>query len=205
MIVDIPVKDGDDKRFLTALNGLVAIIVKNYSPEDVYVVRIKKWFDHKWLRYSGKGIVQFPEKGVDLPRTGQSIIESSLDEFYQEKLTFPPFNPKQVGMQIYWKRRDDGSYGGGNKPKWLHNADKRVLQHSSRNLQNRLSSFTKSGIFIWFSSNTIENMQGSILVYTIVKDEENAWYASFKQDNGWKVNRVKGINKETVQQWFPIG
>lgn len=205
MIVDIPAKDGDDKRFITALNGLIAIIVNIYEPGDVYVIRINKWFDHKWLKYSGKGIVQFPEKGVDLPRTGHSIIERSLDEFFQKKLTFPPFNPKQVGMQLHWKRHDDGSYGGSDKPKWLHSVEKRVLQHSSKNLQNRLSSFTKSGVFIWFSSNTVQNMHGSLLVYSILNNEEGAWYASFKKDNGWKVNHVKGINKETVQQWFPLG
>ena len=204
MIVNIPYSDGDDKRFLTALNGLVAIIVKDYEPEDIYVVRIKKWFDHKWLKYSGKGIVQLPERGADVPRTGYGKLEwdSALDEFYGEKLTFPPFSPKQVGKEICWKRSKDGIYGRVNNPKRLH---KRILQPSSYNLQNRLRSFTKSGIFIWFSSNTLKNKHGSVLVYGIDSDEENAWYASFKETNGWKVYQVKGIKKETVQNWFPIG
>jgi hypothetical protein len=204
MIVDIPYRDGDDKRFLTAINGLVAIIVKDCEPEDVYVVRINKWFDHKWLRYSGAGTVQFPERGVDAPRTGNIPFElgAAKDEFYNEKLTFPPFSPKQVGIQVTWRRREDGTYGRVNNPKLLH---KRILQPSKYNLQNRLSSFAKSGIFIWFSSNTLQNKHGCVLVYVINNDEEKAWYASFKEDNGWKVNQVKGTNKETVQNRFPIG
>jgi hypothetical protein len=204
MIVDVPYKDGDDKRFLTALEGLIAIIVKDYEPEHVYVVRINKWFDHKWLKYSGKGTVKFPERGVDVARTGNLPFEhgAAWEEFYNEKLTFPPFSPKQIGAQYHWKRRADGTYGGTKKPKWIY---KPILQPSVLNLQNRVRAFANSGVFIWFSSNTVQNFQGSIMVYILTENHELTWYASFKGEANWKVHRVKGIKKEMVQEWFPLG
>jgi hypothetical protein len=204
MIVNIKYRDGDDKRFLTALNGLIAKIVKDYEPEHVYVIRIKKWFDHKWLKFSGKGSIQFPEKGVDVPRTGTFIPEwdTAWDEFYSKKLTFPPFSPKQIREQYHWKRRDDGTYGGTKKPKWIY---KPVLKPSSWNLQNRISAFANSGVFIWFSSNTEQNLQGSVMVYILTYNHELTWYASFKEETDWKVHRVKGIKKEIVQELFPLG
>ena len=202
--MNIQYKEGDVKRVLAALNGLVAKIVQDFGPEHVYVVRIKKWFDHKWLKYSGKGIVPFPERGVDLPRTGygKPLPYRALDEFYNEKLTFPPFSPKQMGGQYHWKRRGDGTYGGTKNPKWIH---KPVLQPSSWNLQNRVSAFANSAVFIWFSSNTEQNLQGSVMVYILTGNHELTWYASFKEETNWKVHRVKGIKKEIVQEWFPLG
>jgi hypothetical protein len=194
MIVNIPAKEGDNDSFLAALNGLVATLVKEYSPEHVYVIRIKKWFDHKWLRYSGKGRVEFKD--------GLPLTDTALDVFWQEKLTFPPFNPKQIGMQLYWKRLEDGTYGGTDHPRRIH---KRRFQSSSWNLHNRVSAFCTSGIFVWFSSNTENNTHGCIMVYVFSEKGDLTWYASLKAETNWKIDRIKGIKKEVVQSWFPLG
>lgn len=206
MIVNIPFKEGDDKAFLVALNSLVASLVEEYKPKDLYIIRINKWFDHKWLNYSGMGVVQFPEKGVDPIRTGFWGKEgAALDIFYQDKITFPPFNPKQIGELLYWERAEDGTYYGGEKPKWPHRFKKPILQHSSHNLQNRVGLNTASGLFLWFSSNTEKNRYASIMTYLVEDYEVNTWYASIRDSNGWCVDKVKGINKERVQRVFPFG
>jgi len=192
MIVDIPYREGDDKKFLAAVCSLIATLAKDKNLKDLYVTRVKKWFDHKWLRYSGKGRVAFD---------GYPHTDTALDTFWRDRLTFPPFNPKQIGEQLYWERKNDGTYGGIDRPRWIH---KRRLRSSAENLNNRVSDFTESGLFVWFTSNTEQNMHGSILVYTVDGNAVNAWYSSFRQETGWCIDKVKGVNKESVKKWFPI-
>ena len=193
MIVDIPRRDGDHATFLAAVNGLIATIVAEKHPGDLYVTRINKWFDHKWLSYSGLGRVRFE---------GSRLTDTALDAFWRDKLTFPPFNPRQVGQQMYWHRRDNGEYGGTKNPKWIH---KKRLSPSADNLNSRVADFSDSALFVWFTSNTETNGHGSVMVYQVDGDDVSAWYASFRQENGWVVDRTKGIDRKTVQGWFPLG
>jgi hypothetical protein len=192
MIIDIPYKTGDHKQYLAAVCSLVASVASSGRPDDIYVTRINKWFDRKWLRYSGKGRVAFH---------GWSRVDTALDPMWQDHLTFPPFNPKQVGTQICWRKRSDGSYGGVDNPRWIH---KRKLGHSAANLSNRVASFTGSGLFVWFSSDTEKNGRGSVLVYSVVGGEPSGWYASFRYCEAWMVERVEGIERVTVERCFPI-
>ncbi len=193
MIVDIDSREGDEKKYIAAISSLIAVLVKEKQPEHLYVIRINKWFDHKWLKYSGKGRVKFE---------GSYLTDTALDSFWRDKLTFPPFNPKQIVDQLHWCRKSDGTYGGcDKKPKLIY---KRQLRSSAKNLNNRVSEFTKSGLFVWFTSNTKPNMHGSILVYLIADEEATAWYSSFKQESNWVVDKTKGIEKKQVEQWFPF-
>jgi hypothetical protein len=179
VIIDIPYKLGDDKQYLTAICSLVASLASLQEPAEIYVTRVKKWFDRKWLRYSGKGIIPM----------------------WREQLTFPPFNPQQIGTQMYWRQRSDGSYGGVPKPRWIH---KRELRHSTDNLNNRVADLTDSGLFIWFSSDTDKNAHGSILVYSVASSDVSAWYASFRRDSEWRINKVVGISRSIVERCFPL-
>ena len=61
MIVNIPQKNFDDPIFLSALNGMLVNLVDVHRPSEVYFIRIDRWFDHKWLGYSGKTRVAFDE------------------------------------------------------------------------------------------------------------------------------------------------
>ncbi len=193
MIANLDFKEGDNKKYLTALSSLIAVIVKEKTPKDLYVTRINKWFDHKWLKYSGKGRVKFD---------GSPFIDTALDPMWKEKLTFPPFNPKQIGDQFHWGRTKDGTYAGSEKgPRWVY---KRQLRQSAVNLQNRVADFTDSGLFVWFTSNTEVNMHGSVMVYLVENEKATAWYASFKKDTDWTVDKTKGIKKEYVEKMFPF-
>lgn len=171
---------------------MIATMVAEKKPNDLYVTRINKWFDHKWLGYSGKGRVKFE---------GFPPIDTALDAIWRDKLTFPPFNPKQIGQQLYWRRRDDGTYGGVEDTKWIH---KWKLQSSADNLNNRVVEFSDSGLFVWFTSNTESNTHGSVMIYQVDGKDVTGWYASFRQENDWIVDRTKGIDKKTVERWFPI-
>ncbi len=193
MIVNLDFKEGDNEKFLTAISSLIAVLVKEKEPKHLYVVRIKKWFDHKWLKYSGRGRVRFD---------GHSRRDTAHEPMWRGKLTFPPFNPKQIGPQFHWCRAKDGTYSGSEQePRWIH---KRQLKSSATNLQNRVADFTDSGLFVWFTSNTDVNMHGSVMVYIVDNENVSAWYASFKNETYWKVEKTKGIDRESVEKWFPI-
>ena len=193
MVVDIPVANDDDRVFMANLNGLVARLAAEDEPEVVYAIRVNKWFDHKWLRFSGKGRVAFDY--------GYGDRDTALDSKWQENLTFPPFNPKQVTDQVSWSHSAEG-YRKTEVENPLHKPERR---HSASNLQNRVSRFTKSGLFVWFSGSTKSNERASVMVYRISDSTETAWYASLGGEHGWKVDRVKGIDRDTVQGWFPLG
>ena len=194
MIVEIDFKKGDNEKFITAISSLIAVLVKERKPKHLYVTRIKKWFDHKWLNYSGLGRVE-----ID----GSESRGTALEPMWREKLTFPPFNPKQIGLQRYWHRLEDGTYSPfEEKPRWVHKRRRR--RPSSSNLQNRVADFTDSGLFVWFTSNTETNMYGSVMVYIVDDKNVSAWYASFKKESAWEVDKTKGIDKESVEKWFPI-
>ena len=194
MIIEIPSQSDDDVSFLANLNGLVASLIAERKPQLVYVVRINKWFDHKWLRYSGKGRVGF--EGARLSH------DTALDTFWQDELTFPPFNPRQIGAQVGWLRSDSDLYQPVSDGRPPHGKTK---GHSAGNLQNRVKAYSESGVFVWFSSNSKSNKRASVLVYVVDGGTEDAWYASFGEKDGWAVDRVKGISQERVQEWLPLG
>jgi hypothetical protein len=148
------------------------------------------------LNYSGIGRKKWTSDGA------VSFIDTVIEPMWREKMTFPPFNPKQIGDQHHWVRNEDGTYSGGKEePRWVH---KRQLKPSSSNLQNRVADFTDSGLFVWFTSNTEVNMHGSVMVYIVDNKNVSAWYASFKKETDWKVEKTKGIDKASVEMWFPI-
>jgi len=157
MIIRVPLQSDDDATFVSNLSGLVANLAAEYHPELVYVILIGKWFDHKWLRFLGKGRVAIDD-------CGGLIGDTALDDIWQDELTFPPFNPNQVGEQLRWRQAEYNSHlpVSGERP--LHGSTRK---HSSGNLQNRVKSYSTSGVIVWFSSHSKANMRVSVLVYSV--------------------------------------
>ncbi len=194
MIVNVPQKSSDDPIFLTALNGMLANLVNVHQPTEVYFFRIDGWFDHKWLRYSGKARVAF--------YYGQRRIDTALDAVWREKLTFPPFNPNRVLEQISFQRISN-EYRRNSNARTIHSP---IRSHSAKNLQNRVAEFTQSGLFVWFSSDTGRVDRASVLSYAVEGDSAQSWFASFRKNGSiWRLHRVKGIDENYVQTWFPLG
>jgi len=194
MAVKIPCEKGDDENFLSALNGFVDQLTEDLEPAEVYTIRINDWFDHKWLGYSGRGIIQFPYS--------EPYILAKLDKRFLDKLTFPPFNPKQVIAEHHWELQKSGIYDGTKKQHCIYS---KKLKYNSYNWYNLVESVSSSGIFIWFSSNSENSERGSIMVYGIEGTEVQTWYASFSQESGWDVENEIGFRNETVEKWFFAG
>jgi hypothetical protein len=171
----------DDPAFLNCVDRVIAALIKRHAPEELYLVRIANWFDYKWLRFSGIGRVPF---------NGLSI-HTALDEFKQEQLTFPPFTPNRVVTQHYFGRGRGGQFYEQPPIRLVHRTTR---GHSARNLHRRVADFSRSAVFVWFSSNSAANRQGSVMAYSAVEANVTAWYAAFLLDRTWRLGRVKGIS-----------
>jgi hypothetical protein len=181
----------DDPAFLNCVDRIIAALIDRHAPEELYLVRIANWFDHKWLRFSGIGRVA---------RNGSSI-HTVLDEFSQEQLTFPPFTPNRVVTQHYFNRDPKGRFFEQPPVRLVHRATR---GHSSSNLHCRVADFSQSAVFVWFSSNSAANRQGSVMVYTTYFGNANAWYAAFRFERTWRLGRVKGIGGAEAESYVAL-
>lgn len=187
MTVKIPYEKNDNKNFIAALNGFVDQLTNDLEPAEIYMIRINEWFDHKWLGYSGRGIIQFPYS--------EPYILAKLDKRFLDRLTFPPFNPNQVRAEHYWKLENSGDYNGTEKPHCIYN---QKLKYNSYNWHNLVESVSSSGVFVWFSSNSESSGNGSIMVYAIEGVDIQTWYASFSEESGWEIENEIGFQSETM-------
>ena len=185
MSITIDPDPSDDLAFVGLVERVVASLDAEFDPKEFFLIEIKNWFDHKWLKFSGRTVVAFPERGVDLPRTGACGIESAMDESFREKVTFPPFNSNRIIREQWW------AYDTPTKRHLIHRKRRR---HSSWNLQRRVADFAESAVFVWFSSGTQANDQGSLMVYRVADGTVDTWYASLRKTDRWRSYRTKGIS-----------
>jgi hypothetical protein len=181
------VEPQDDPAFLAVVDRIVAALVHRDQPADVFLVHIDNWFDHKWLRYSGTGIVDMAEC--------YPFFDVALDGHSQEQLTFPPFAPSRVVAQYLFSKLTDGSYAEQAPPRLVH---QRRRERSAKNLHRRVADFNRSGMFVWYSSGSALNRRGSLLVYSAREGMVDGWYAGFAERGGWFVDQVKGANRDAV-------
>ncbi|MDR3792268.1 MAG: hypothetical protein P4L03_02700 [Terracidiphilus sp.] len=180
----------DDNDFIELLNSMVRGLLVQQTPDQLWIVQIDNWFDHKWLRFSGLGAA-----ASDIPVTGYETVKR---EFYQDKLTFPPFAPDRVLGQWSYIRRDD-DYREAPLPKLPHATEKRP---TNLNLQRRIKNLDGSACFLWYSSNTLVNGRGSAMVYTVSGETSDCWFASFNRKGGWALGETKGINRTVVLEFL---
>lgn len=188
MLMKIEVGETDDPYFIALLDSLVSGLVKRKTPEGLWIIQIDNWFDHKWLRFSGIGTVDFQFPAF------MNRYDAALDEFYQDKVTFPPFTPNRVLAQWSFARVGDNyvevlSQGP-------HRSEK---QASQTNLQRRVEEFSRSASYVWYSAKTVANGRGSIMVYNVAADGVKCWFAAFSRQETWKLHATKGISREEVE------
>lgn len=177
----------DDPAFLALVDRIIDILIQDHEPIEFFVVRIKNWFDYKWLRFSGIGIVPF-NGGVPQP-------EAALSEFHRKELTFPPFTPSRVLAQNYFCLTTKKHYEEQSPPYLVHKTER---EHSSANLHRHVKKFSDSAVYLWYSSNSAKNLQGSVMVYLADTKGTESWYASLQKKETWAINQTKGINKDSL-------
>ncbi len=183
-MITIKFDNTDSKGFKIIINLIIGNLIKNLNPDEISVVRIKNWFDHKWLNYSGKKILKYDTKTFP-------GIPFVIEPFWNKEITIPPFNPNRVLSETFFRLKN------------IENAEFEELFHinqrSTENRNNLISKKTKNGLCIWISSNSTINGQGSLMVYQIKNDEIQTWYASIGKNNEWEIIRTKGIDKKEIQ------
>jgi hypothetical protein len=180
----------DDPEFITLLNSLLRGLIEEGTPQEVWIIQIDNWFDHKWLRFSGIGTVDFKFPAF------MNRYDAARDEFHQDKLTFPPFSPNRVLSQWSFVRVGD-HYAEAPLDVLPHSSEKRP---SEANLQRRVQDFTRSACFVWYSANTLVNGKGSVMVYRGGADRVEAWFAAFNRRQAWKLFATKGASQDDVQR-----
>ena len=181
--IKIVTDEGDSLEFIRPLEELVNRLIVKDDIAEIKLVKIKNWFDHKWLNYSGKGIIHF---------TGTLHPDQiALRPFWREKITIPPFTPSRVISEIRYHRIQTGNrmFGQG-----LHD-----WQRSTDNQTNRITNQSDNGLFIWYSSETKKNQRGSIMGYRVDANVVDTWCVSVENRNGWTVTRTKGIARDELK------
>jgi len=178
----------DDNDFIELLNLLLRNLVARQTPERLWVIQIDNWFDHKWMGFSGKGVVDFNFHGL------AGRFDAALDEFRQDHLTFPPFTPNRVLSQ--WSFELNGNDLIEAPLINLPHATKR--RTSNANLQRRVESFSSATLFVWFSGNTIKNDRASVMVYDLRFPQPDRWFASFLKRPVWRLQMTKGMDLKDV-------
>ncbi len=173
----------DDSGFVEVIELIIRNLISSLNPNEVSIIRIKNWFDHKWLNYSGKEIRKF-DTG-----TG-AMIPFVLEPYWGNKITIPPFNPNRVLNETFYKKKGKG------KSKFKEFAH--IWQRSTNNKKRLISDKMENGLCIWISTNSGVNEQGSLMVYQIQDSEILTWYVNIQNKNGWKIIKTKGIDKENA-------
>ena len=157
----------DDPQFVRIVTSIIDNLAENHSPEIITAIQIDNWFNFRWLGFSGK-------------------IQGALGFWYSE-LRIPPFNPNRVKNQKVCQLKESGKHEEISVPLQL------IKQPSPKNLHRKLKNSIDSGLFLWWSSNTVVNSKGSIMLNTQIKEDSSSWFASFEREPDWRINKTKGI------------
>jgi hypothetical protein len=179
------VQQDDDLHFLATAARLISGL-DDPTLDEIVIVRVRNWFDHKWLRFSGYGRVPF--EGASSSHPGVA-----LDAFSQDKLTFPPFTPRRIVVETHFTKLDRTA----ESIRWIHR--RRVQEHSAHNLHRRVEDYSTSLLIAWVSTGSEPTGRASVMAYTSKDGTLDAWYASFKRGPScWQLDRVKGTDRNHV-------
>lgn len=183
-MIEIKFDNTDAEGFKEIVDTIVNNLVKTFNPDEISIVRIKNWFDHKWLNYSGKQILKYDT------RTNPSI-PFVLEPYWNKEITVPPFNPNRVLSESRHRKK---GISNARFEEILHK-----FQWSTENRNNLISRRMNNGLCIWISSNSKTNRQGSLMVYQIKDSEIQSWYACIEEKDDWKITKTKGVDKNQIQ------
>jgi hypothetical protein len=194
MGIHLAVTERDDPAFIEALTPLLLGYTLVHTPEQVWIIHIDNWFDHKWLRFSGCGAVA---SRIPLDQWDRVKVD-----FHRDELTFPPFNPNRVTSQCSYVRRGD-EYVEVALPLLPHSTERK---RSESNLNRRIKSLTGPGCFVWYSGNTVANGRGSVMLYDVRSEKSECWFATFRREEcSWAVAVTKGVDRRYIDSLVLAG
>ncbi|MBL8621210.1 MAG: hypothetical protein JNK64_07905 [Myxococcales bacterium] len=192
MIIDLGAVSGDDPDFIQ----IVTALARDTRPRELRLIRIAGWFDHRWLDFSGIGLVAFD---TTFPAGHPGV---ALDEVRQDHTTFPPFAPGRVLDERRYLRTDPdvGTVVAPEPP--VH---PRRRARSAANLQRRMIATLPDSVCLWFSSDSATTRRAAVMAYLAHGDLVDAWYASFFGDRpAWRLGRTRGTSPAAVEAMLRV-
>lgn len=186
MASKIKTQEGDAVEFIQQVNSILESLADDLYVGEVVFVKIKNWFSQKWLNYSGKSIVHAPWASL----LGPGRPEEASTSVWLKSITIPPFHPNRVISSRFVRVKDTG-----NKriEKTAHG-----YRRSTETGRHLVKDYTKDGLLLWYSSNTLVNQKGSLMIYISQNDQVKTWYAQFENIGGWRITKTKGINMDEL-------
>lgn len=169
-MIQIPSNLNDDKNFIGLVEQICNVVLNLNQPEDVFIIKVDRWFDFKWRQFSHQ---VFGDFGI-----------------WRERLRIPPFIPDRIVEEIHLEKTNQG-YKRKDLPQ-LH-----IYQHSDENNHRKINN--RSAIFAWFSGDTVNNSQASLMVYVFKDDFQSSWYISFIKKADWQIYKTDNISKSEVK------
>lgn len=174
-MLTLPITNHADKEFIDFISPIVNGAAYCYRPNQVYVMEIDHWFDHKWLFFAG-------------------VVDLQLGVWRNNPLVPPPFNPNRVTHQLHFQRNEEALYEYE-----IHQTSPiHIHQWSWSNLKRKLNSEESFGMYVWYSGAAEKNGKGSLMIYNATKENSVAWYVSFTKKDIWIVNKTKSITKQEI-------
>lgn len=164
-MIELGLAEGEDEGFIALAERILSDEVLRSRPAELYVVHINNWFDWKWLKFSGKGLVPV----------------------WNRELTVPAFNPGRVVSQRHytWDERES-EYVSDGPGRPLH-----LRQTSAANICRFIARISPSAGYVWYSGNTSRNGEGSVMVYLSLPQGQSARHFSLQRKKGrWRVKRT---------------
>jgi hypothetical protein len=179
-MITLPRSHDDDAGFHDRVQWIVSGCIKQYKPAEVYVIRIRDWFDYKWCYFSGKM----------LGAVGRSKFRD---------LTLPPFVPNRVVSQDHYDQVAEGVYKGSDAPP-LH-----IRQPSEANFRRFIRRTTNDGTAVWFSSGSKTTGRGSVMVYNVSPEMKFGWHVAFLRKAEWQIEKVTFTSIAVIEGLLNLG
>jgi len=166
----------DDLALVFRLQHIISGAIRFARPKYAHIVKIDGWFGPRWRCFAGS------PNGRDLHP--------------EDRLAIPPFAPKRVVSEATYRREGDALKRI--KPRSLHDHPIRPSQAMPFYLDER----TPSGLFVWYSGNTVKQDRASLMVYEVEKDgAQRAWYAELRSVDGvWSISTAVGASVTEIDR-----
>ena len=166
----------DDIDFISKVQILTNEIIKDLNPNEVYLFKVDNWFDTKWLSFTGK------------------ILGVLGTWNYDDDSRIPPFSPNRIIEKAYYELNELKTY-----EKLKSNLQIHKKQPAENNLNRRIIDVSDSAIFVWYSSNTLMNGQGSLMVYPVENEKCQPFFVGFRKNMDWDIINAPGSNKKMLE------
>ena len=169
--------DSDDApEFIAEIRPILNGVLRSAAPLDFFLIKIDGWFGPNWLAFSGKVL--------------------GLLGVWNKPLRVPPFVPSRVISQRVFSRPD------------YENESLRVPLHrkmkSGFAVQRHMAREAGGAVLAWYSSDSIKNGRGSLMVY-MPGEEYWFWYAGWEKSGTWHIVYTKEISTQQLARFKDLG